>query len=82
MIKAFTVSILSLFFFSSVQIAFIKENTKAYLEKSGTFEINSEHLYEKGDCPGKHGTNWNPRIMLFAGMYRFWLGNLTVSKLV
>jgi hypothetical protein len=55
MIKAFTVSILSMFF-SSVQIAFINENTEGYLEKSGTFGINSGHLYKKGDCPGKHGT--------------------------
>jgi hypothetical protein len=22
------------------------------LRKSGTFEINSGHLYKKGDCPG------------------------------
>jgi hypothetical protein len=61
MIKAFTVSILSLFF-SSVQIAFIDENTEGHLEKSGTFEINSGHLYRKGDYPGKHGTNGNPTV--------------------
>jgi hypothetical protein len=65
MIKAFTVSILSLFFFSSVHIAFINENTEEYLEKNGTFEINSRHLYTNGDCPGKHGTNGNPKEQVF-----------------
>jgi hypothetical protein len=38
MIKAFTVSILSLFF-SSVQIAFINENTEGYLEKAGLLKL-------------------------------------------
>jgi hypothetical protein len=60
MIKAFTVSILRLFF-SSVQIAFIghiafiNENTEGYLEKAGLLKLTR-------DCPGKHGTNGNPRL--------------------
>jgi hypothetical protein len=38
------------------------------LRKSGTFEINSGHFYKKGDCPGKHRTNGNPKVktQLFA----------------
>jgi hypothetical protein len=24
--------------------------------------MNSRHLYKKGDCPGKHGTNGNPTL--------------------
>jgi hypothetical protein len=62
MIKAFTVSVLSLFF-SSVQIASINGNTEGYLKKSGTFEINSGHLYKKGACLWKHGTNGNPNLV-------------------
>jgi hypothetical protein len=33
------------------------------LRKSGTYEINSGHLYKKGDCPGKHGTNGNTNLV-------------------
>jgi hypothetical protein len=33
------------------------------LRKSGTFDINSGHLYKKVDFPGKHGTNGNPRLL-------------------
>jgi hypothetical protein len=46
MIKAFTVSILSLFS-SSVQIAFINENTEGYLEKVGLLKLTRDI------CPGK-----------------------------
>jgi hypothetical protein len=38
MMKAFTVSILSLFS-SSVQIAFINENTLGYLEEAGLLKL-------------------------------------------
>jgi hypothetical protein len=58
MIKAFTVSFLSLFF-SSVQIAFINENTEGYLEKAGLLKLTRDICIKKGDCPGKHGTNGN-----------------------
>jgi hypothetical protein len=59
MIKAFIVSILSLFF-SSVEIAFINENTEGYLEKSGTFEINSGHSYKKGGLSRETRDKWEP----------------------
>jgi hypothetical protein len=62
MIKAFTVSVLSLFFFSSVQIAFINENTEGYLEKAGLLKLTRDICIKKGDCPGKHGTNGNPTL--------------------
>jgi hypothetical protein len=47
MIKAFTVSILSLFF-SSVQIAFINENTEGYLEKAGLLKLTRNICIKKG----------------------------------
>jgi hypothetical protein len=52
MIKAFTVSILSLFF-SSVQIAFINENTEGCLEKAG-------HLYKKRGLSRETRDEWEP----------------------
>jgi hypothetical protein len=60
MIKAFTVSILSLLF-SSVQIAFINENTEGYLEKAGLLKLTRD-ICIKRDCPGKHGMNGNPSL--------------------
>jgi hypothetical protein len=47
MIKAFTVSILSLFF-SSVQIAFINENTEEYLEKAGLLKLTPDICIKRG----------------------------------
>jgi hypothetical protein len=58
MIKAFTVSVLSLFF-SSVQIAFINENTEGYLEKARILKLTRDICIKKEHCPGKHGTNGN-----------------------
>jgi hypothetical protein len=58
MIKAFTVSILSLFF-SSVQIAFINENTGGYLEKAGLLKLTRDICIKKGTLPrntGRMGT--------------------------
>jgi hypothetical protein len=56
MIKAFTASILSLFFFySSVQIAFINENTEGYLEKAGLLKLTREICIKKGTVPGNTG---------------------------
>jgi hypothetical protein len=43
--------------------------TQKDLEKSGTFEINSGHLYKKGDCPGKHGANEIGSIMIIQNNY-------------
>jgi hypothetical protein len=54
MIKAFTVSVLSLFF-SSVQIAFINENTEGYLEKAGFFKLTRDICIKKGTVPGNTG---------------------------
>jgi hypothetical protein len=54
MIKAFTVSILSLFF-SSVQIAFIKKNTEGYLEKAGLLKLARDICIKKGTVPGNMG---------------------------
>jgi hypothetical protein len=54
MIKAFTVSILSLFF-SSVQIAFINENTEGYLENAGLLKLNWDICIKKGTVPGNMG---------------------------
>jgi hypothetical protein len=54
MIKAFTVSILSLFF-SSVQIAFINENTEGYLEKAGLLKLTRNICIKKGTVPGNTG---------------------------
>jgi hypothetical protein len=54
MIEAFTVSILSLFF-SSVQIAFINENTEGYLEKAGLLKLTRDICIEKGTVPGNTG---------------------------
>jgi hypothetical protein len=54
MIKAFTVSILSLFFLS-VQIAFINENTEGYLEKAGLLKITWDICVKKGTVPGNTG---------------------------
>jgi hypothetical protein len=54
MIKAFTVSMLSLFF-SSVQIAFIKENTEGYLEKAGLLKLTRNICINKGTVPGNTG---------------------------
>jgi hypothetical protein len=60
MIKAFTVSILSLFFFSSVQIAFINENTEGCLEKkAGLLKLTRDICIKKGTVPrntGRMGT--------------------------
>jgi hypothetical protein len=55
MIKAFTVSILSLFFFSSVQIAFINANTERYLEKAGLLKLTRDICIKKGTVPGNTG---------------------------
>jgi hypothetical protein len=56
MIEAFTVSILRLFFFfSSVQIAFINENTERYLEKAGLLKITRDICIKKGTVPGNTG---------------------------
>jgi hypothetical protein len=58
MIKAFTVSIVSLFF-SSVQIAFINENTERYLEKAGLLKLTRDIYIKKGTVPentGRMGT--------------------------
>jgi hypothetical protein len=46
-----TVSILSLFF-SSVQIAFINENTQGYLEKAGLLKLIGDICIKKGTVPG------------------------------
>jgi hypothetical protein len=54
MIKAFTASILSLFF-SSVQIAFINENTEEYLEKAGLLKLTRDICIKTGTIPGKTG---------------------------
>jgi hypothetical protein len=54
MIKAFTVSILSLFF-SSVQIAFINENTEGYLEKAGLLKLTRDICIKEGTVPGNKG---------------------------
>jgi hypothetical protein len=54
MIKASTVSILSLFF-SSVQIAFINENTEGYLEKAGLLKLTRDICIKKGTVPGNTG---------------------------
>jgi hypothetical protein len=54
MIKALTVSILSLFF-SSVQIAFINEITKGYLEKAGLLKLTRDICIKKGTVPGNTG---------------------------
>jgi hypothetical protein len=54
MIKAFTVSILSLFF-SSVQIAFINQNTEGYLEKAGLLTLTRDICIKKGTVPGNTG---------------------------
>jgi hypothetical protein len=50
MIKAFTVSIVSLFF-SSVQMAFINENT-GYLEKAGLLKLTRDIYIKRGTVPG------------------------------
>jgi hypothetical protein len=55
MIKAFTVSILSLFFFSSVQIALINENTGGHLGKAGMFKLPRDIGIKKGTVPGNTG---------------------------
>jgi hypothetical protein len=55
MIKAFTVSILSLFFFSSVQIAFINENTEGYLGNAGLLKLTRDICIKKGTVPGNMG---------------------------
>jgi hypothetical protein len=54
MINAFTVSILSLFF-SSIQIAFINENTEGYLEKAGRLKLTLNICIKKGTVPGNTG---------------------------
>jgi hypothetical protein len=54
MIKAFNVSILSLFF-SPVQIAFINENTEGYLEKAGLLKLTRDIYIKKGTVPGNTG---------------------------
>jgi hypothetical protein len=54
MIKAFSVSILSLLF-SSVQIAFINENTKRYLEKAGLLKLTRYICIKRGTVPGNTG---------------------------
>jgi hypothetical protein len=54
MIKAFTVSILSLFF-SFVQIAFIKENTEGYLEKTGLLKLTQDICIKKVTVPRNTG---------------------------
>jgi hypothetical protein len=59
MIKAFTVSILSLFF-SSVQIAFINENTEGYLEKAGLLKLTQGHLYKKRGLSWETQDEWEP----------------------
>jgi hypothetical protein len=58
MIKAFTVSILSLFF-SSVQIAFINENIVGYLEKAGLLKLTPDICIKTGTVPGNNG---NPNL--------------------
>jgi hypothetical protein len=53
MMKAFTVPILSLFFFfSSVQIAFINENAEGYLGKAGLLKLTQDICIKKGTVPG------------------------------
>jgi hypothetical protein len=54
MIKAFTVSILSLFF-SSVQIAFINDNILGSLEKAGLVKLTRDICIKKGTVPGNTG---------------------------
>jgi hypothetical protein len=54
MIKAFTVSILSLFF-SSVQIAFINENAEGYLGKTGLLKLTRDIFIKRGTVPGNTG---------------------------
>jgi hypothetical protein len=58
MIKAFTVSILSLFF-PSVQIAFINENTEGYLEKAGLLKLTRDICIKNGTVQGNTG-EWEP----------------------
>jgi hypothetical protein len=56
MIKAFTVSLFGLFFFfSSVQIAIINENTEGYLEKAGFFKLAQDICIKKGTVLGNTG---------------------------
>jgi hypothetical protein len=66
MIKSFTVSILSLFFSSSVQIAFINENTEGYLEKAGLLKLTRDICIKKGTIPGNKGRmgTLNPYFIL------------------
>jgi hypothetical protein len=54
MIKAFTVSILSLLF-PSVQIAFLNENTGGYLGKAGLLKLTRDIRIKKGTVPGNMG---------------------------
>jgi hypothetical protein len=49
-----TYTILSLFF-SSVQIAFINENTGGYLEKAGLLKLTRDICIKKGTVPGNTG---------------------------
>jgi hypothetical protein len=62
MIKAFTVSILSLFFFHLSR--FINENTEGYLEKAGLFKLTQDIYIKKGNVPGNMGRmgtlHWTP----------------------
>jgi hypothetical protein len=54
MIKAFTVSILSLVF-SSVQIAFINDSIEGYSEKAGLLKLNRDICIKRGAVPGNTG---------------------------
>jgi hypothetical protein len=54
MIKAFTVSILSLLF-SSVQIALINENTEGYFENVGLLKLTRDICIKNGTVPGNTG---------------------------
>jgi hypothetical protein len=41
--------------FSSVQIAFINENTEGYLEKAGLLKLARDICIKKGTVPGNTG---------------------------
>jgi hypothetical protein len=66
MIKAFTVSILSLFFFSSVQIAFINENTEGYLGKVGLLKLTRDICIKKGTVHGNTTLSTDTKGIIWA----------------
>jgi hypothetical protein len=62
MTKAFTVSILSLFF-PSVQIPFINENTGGYLEKAGLLKLTRDTCIKKRGLSRETRDEWEPKCI-------------------